>query len=246
MILRTSICLFLVAGASLNACADVLTLLPNDIHGGSSATAQFSNANLTLTPFQGATQATFNANATRLGIDDFGTNANAFNDPDVNPNNGNEELLLIAFTGTSGLSSISYDFSRADGPGADDGVIISGFLSNPNVTFTTGFSAVNGGTSFGGTGVAAAEAFWDGTLLRLNIPGGQFNGTQRWINFDPLASSGQTLLMRVTDTTQAGAQLAVLNIAYEMNAVPEPSFMALSCAMLVGLIARRRKSARLV
>lgn len=184
--------------------AVVINLTPTDIHGDDTNTASFTDGEITLTPFIGATQDTFNGNAVRLGLDDAGTNNNAFNDPDTDPNNGNEERLEFAFSATAALANIVYDFSRADGPGDDDGVIISGFNADPQISFSVDnanlFSVYNAGTG----------------TARLNIPGTLFNGTDVSINFTNLeASRGETLLMSVTDTTQAGAQLAITGIGYD-------------------------------
>lgn len=223
---------------AIAAPAAVTSLTPADINGGDTNTASYSDGNVTLTPFIGSTQATFNANAVRLGIDDqtgTGTNVNAFNDPDLDTNNGNEEKLEFDFSMTVGLSQISYDFSRADGPGtgfSNDGVIISGFTADPTITFSA----------------AITNLFyaWDSGSgsVRINIPAGAFNGNDISINFDPDASRGQTLLMSVTDGTQGptqaqtGGQLAIVGIAYDV--VPEPSISLLGGLGLLGLLRRRR------
>ncbi|MDQ8191562.1 PEP-CTERM sorting domain-containing protein [Roseibacillus persicicus] len=204
--------------------AAVVTLSTPDINGGVSTTSSFSDGNLTLTPLQGTSAATFNAHGIRLGIDDFGTNANSFNDPDTDPNNGNEEKLQFDFAPTVGLSSISYDFSRADGTGANDGVIISGFTADPGVTFS-----ISNANLF---------AVYNAGSVRLNLPGSLFDGTETFINFDPAASAGQTLLLSVTDTTQAGAQLAIRSISYDT--IPEPSSTALLALGGLALLRRRR------
>lgn len=211
--------------------ADVVNLTPAEINLGDTTTAMFTDGDLTLTPFIGSTQDTFNDNAVRLGIDDSGTNVGAFNDPDTDANNGNEERLVFDFVASSGLTRIAYDFSRADGPGAQDGVVISGFLSDPGVTFS----------------IADANLFavYDGAgSVRINIPGTLFNGTDVDINFGAAASDGQTLSLSVTDTTQAGAQLAITGISYDNDivAVPEPA--TATCLALIGLGAfvRRRRN----
>ncbi|MEL7500581.1 MAG: hypothetical protein AAFN77_23515 [Planctomycetota bacterium] len=208
--------------------ADVIDLLPSDINLLDTTTAQFTDGSLTLTPFIGATQDTFNGNAVRLGIDDSGTNVNAFNDGDTDPNNGNEERLVFDFVANAGLTRIAYDFSRADGTTDDDGVIISGFLQDPNVTF----SLVD----------PNLFAVYDGAgTVRLNIPGALFNGNDIDINFDAAASDGQTLSMSVTDTDQAGAQFAITGISYNNQVVPEPSSVLLCSLFTIGLFTRRRK-----
>jgi hypothetical protein len=224
---------------SASASAQIVDLTPTDIHGDDTNTASFTDAFLTLTPFIGTTQDTFNGNGARLGIDDAGTNNNAFNDPDTDPFNGNEERLVFDFAADAGLTRISYDFSRADGDGPNDGVVISGFLSDPGVTFT--FS--DDGSDVGDGNLFAVFDSGAGNV-RLNIPGQLFNGNDIDINFDAAASNGQTLSLSVTDSTQAGAQLAILGIGYDSNivAVPEPT--SVTCLAIVGLAAfsrRRRK-----
>jgi hypothetical protein len=215
----------LAAGLSQAA---VVNLSPSDINLGDTNTTVFSNGDLTLTPFNGGVATTFNGNATRLGVDDAGTsNNNAFNDPDIDPSNGNEETLQFEFSPTSGLSRIAYDFSRADGPGDQDGVIITGFVANPNVTF----SVID-------PNLFASYNSIEGSV-RLNIPGSLFNGNDVDINFNPQSSAGQTLLLSVTDTTQAGAQLAITGISYD-NSVPEPSSVMLLGLAGLGLLRRRR------
>lgn len=129
----------LIAGLSFSpAYFAIVSLTPAQINGGDTTTSNFTNADVSITPFIGTTVATFNANALRLGIDGTGTNANALNDADVNPNNGNEEKLQLVFQTNAGLAGISWDFSRTDGPGANDGVFISGFLSDPGATYGGG------------------------------------------------------------------------------------------------------------
>lgn len=219
-------CSLFIAGLLTTASQAVITTLtPGTISGLNTATASYSDLNVTLTPFIGSTPATFNANATRLGVDDqVGTNANAFNDIDIDPSNGNEEKLRFAFSPTVGLSSIAYDFSRSDGPGANDGVIITGFTADPGITF----SISN----------ASLFAVYSAGSVRINIPGSLFNGTETFINFDPNASRGQTLNMTVTDSTQAGAQLAIRSIAYDV--VPEPTISLLGGLGFLALFRRRR------
>ncbi|MEM6330311.1 MAG: hypothetical protein AAF790_08685, partial [Planctomycetota bacterium] len=187
-----------------------MELLPGDISGGSGETSSFTSTDslLTLTPFIGATQATFNNNATRLGIDDQGTNANAFNDPDTDPANGNEELLQFELSGGAALFGFAFDFSRADGPGDDDGVIITGL--NPGVDPGIVFSP------------AAGDLFavYDGvSSVRLNLGvTSSFVGPDVVVTFtNQLATVDSTLVFRTTDTTQAGAQLAVTGISYEAS-----------------------------
>lgn len=199
------------------AWAVVTTLTPDVISGVDTNTTTFTDGNLTLTPLVGETPTTFNGNATRLGIDDAGTsNNNAFNDPDTDPMNGNEEYLRFEFAAGIGLSQIAYDFARADGPGPNDGVFISGFLADPFVTFTLADAPFNDPrltTSYdAGTGT-----------VELDIPGALFNGDDIQVNFGRVAASeGQTLLLVATDTTQAGAQFPITSISYDDDFDPLP------------------------
>ncbi len=180
----------------------VVNLTPAIINQGNTATTSFTDASVTLTPYIGTTPDTFNANATRLGIDNHGTNNNAFNDIDTDPNNGNEEKLQMVFASNAGLTQISWDFARADGPGAQSGVIITGFTADPGATLSGGV----------GTGTVTYNA---GALL-LKLPGAAFGGTAGFLKLASRgASAGQTLLLSVTDEDQAGAQIAIRGISYE-------------------------------
>ena len=224
--LALSLLALVAAGVASSSEATTITLTPTDIHGDDTNTASFTDGNLTLTPTIGAGPTTFNGNPARLGVDGVGTNNNAFNDPDTDPNNGNEEILTYEFATDVGLSQIAYDFSRADGPGAADGVVFTGLLSNPNVTFSVSdpnlFAVYDVGTQ----------------SVRLNIPGQLFGGALVEVNFAPSASAGQTLTMTTIDTTQAGAQLAIRSISYTV--IPEPTTATIAgIALVVGLVRRR-------
>lgn len=182
------------------------TLTPDQIHLNDTATTSFTDGSITLTPFifDGAefVQDSFNAQAVRLGIDNNGTNANAFNDGDTVVGNAGDEALELVLASGVGLSGMSYDFARADGPGASDGVLFSGFTANPLASFS-----VDDPRLF---------TVWENDILRLNIPGELFSGTEVNITFaNSLASAGQTLLMTVHDTTQAGAQFPIRSISYD-------------------------------
>lgn len=200
--------------ASTTALASTITLLPSDIHQNDTTTAQFADGNLTLTPLIGATPATFNgADPGRLGIDDQGTNANAFNDPDTDPNNGNEEKLQFEFSATSGLTRIGWDFSRTN-------VAISGFTADPLASF----SGNNAGLS----------AQYSGGILSFALPfSPAFSDSDGFLDLaNPAASAGATLLLSVSDPNEAGAQLAITAIEYATG-IPEPSALLLMAGGLV-------------
>lgn len=236
MFLRTLACF--TAGLLLSpfANAAIINLTPSDIHGDDTTTASFTDGNLTLTPFvrdaSGTpVQNTFNAISARLGIDGNGTNNGSFADADTIVGNAGDELLTFEFSANSGLNSISYDFSRADGPGANDGVVISGFLADPGVTFS-----VSDPNLFAVYDASAGS-------VRLNLPGTLFNGNVEVISFTPGTSAGQTLTLTVNDTTQAGGQFAIAGISYDNDtvAIPEPSSVAALCAVGAAVVTRRRK-----
>lgn len=188
-------------GLSNPVFAGVVTLLPSDINLGDTNSSSFTNGNITLTPLRGGIVASFNGAAARLGIDDFGTNVNAFNDPDTIPNNGNEEQLQFEFASTAGLTGLSWDFARADGPDNRSGVNISGFSADPGASAT-------------GPGLGAIT-YSNGTL-NIQLSSAAFSNTDGVLTLsNPSASAGATLLMTVTDTTQAGAQLPITSISYE-------------------------------
>lgn len=191
--------------------AVLVSLTPDLINLGNSATTNYTDSSVTLTPLIGSTPATFNTNAGRLGIDDQGTNAQAFNDPDTDPNNGNEEKLRFEFQPGAGLTQIGWDFSRADGATIDDGVTITGFTQDPLASFsgnTAGFPAINYDALTG--------------TLQFGVPVvPAFSNDDGFIDFgNPVASSGATLELKVTDTDQSGAQLAITLIVYQDDVQP--------------------------
>lgn len=231
-LLFAGLSLFWVTCASFGA---VVTLTPSEINGLDTTTAFFDNGEIRLTPLirdaAGVPQpATFNASGDRLGIDGNGTNENAFNDANITVGDLGDELLLFELAPMSGLTQISWDFSRANGPDANSGVFISGFLSDPNVAF----SGVT-------TGLTGSYDSGSGTL-RLNVT--TFTGPDTFVDFDPLASVGQTLTLRVNDVDQAGAQVALTSISYDnaVVAIPEPASLAFVGIAAAGFVWRRRRA----
>jgi hypothetical protein len=214
--------------AQLDSDAKTVTLLPSDINGGDTNTASFSNAHITLTPFIGSTQDTFNANATRLGIDNNGTNNNAFVDPDTDPNNDNDERLQFIFAADAGLSQIQWDFSRADGD-APSGINISGFIADPVATLSGAVTTSPPPVYDAGTGT-----------LNFQMTGTDFGNPPGFVDLaNPSASFGQTLWMRVVDTDQVAPQLAIESISYVV--IPEPSALLLGGLAVLGLVRFERR-----
>ena len=206
--------------------ADTVTLTAADINGGDTNTANYVDSFVTITPFIGDTAATFNGNAARLGIDGNGTNNNAFNDPDTDPNNNNDERLEVIFGIAAGMSQLTWDFARADGAGG--GVFISGFLADP-------------GASFAGQAAGYTSNFDSGSgTLSFEIPVSGFSNNDGVLNLSNLAASqGQTLLIRVADLDQGGAQLPIVSFSY--GVVPEPTTLGLLAAFGFGVISRRKR-----
>ena len=205
------------------------TLTPGDINGGDTNTAMFDDGLLQLTPFIGGAAATFNADASRLGIDNNGTNNNAFNDVDTDPNNNNDERLGFSFASTVGLSQIGWDFARADG--VDGGVSISGFIADPMATF-----------SGQATGYTSTYDSGTGTLF-FEVPVSAFTNDDGFLNLGNLsASAGQSLLLRVADLDEAGAQLPITTISYTtLKPVPEPAAAIILFPLSVLVASRRRR-----
>lgn len=190
--------------SATSASATVMTLTPGTVNQGNTNSTVFNDGNVTITPLLGGVPNTFNGNANRLGMDTIfpdgtSTNANAFNDIDANVNNGNDEGFSMEFIPTTGLVSLTWSFSRANGPLPQDGVNISGFASDPGAVLS------------GAVGTSAVT-FADGTL---NIQINNFVAASTTLTLNPAASAGQTLTVTVLDSTQAGAQLSITEIAYE-------------------------------
>lgn len=218
-----------LAGVAAVASASIVTLTPDVINGGDTNTSVYDNSEIRLSALIGGAAATFNASGARLGIDDQGTNANAFNDPDTDPNNGNEEMLQMEFVSNTGLTQMSWDFSRAQT------VTISGFLADPGASFSGQFSDPNGvepDLSATFDAIAGALTF----SLPFNISFGNNDGFLDLAN--AAASAGATLTLKVTDDSQAGAQFALTSLSYD-NAVPAPAVLGVIGA--AGILGTRRR-----
>ena len=224
--------LFASLGLSLaSSHAAIVSLSPSDINGLDTTTTNFNNGEVSMTPFRGGLPVTFNGNATRLGIDGVGSNNNAFNDPNTTVGDADDESLEIVFQPSIGLTQLSWDFSRADGPGPNDGVLISGFTVDPGATIV-----------FGGAGTRTGSVSYNAGVLQIDITGADFSGDIDLVNLsNPAASAGQTLVLTVNDTTQTGAQLAIRGFQYDNDVIPEPSSFALAALAGLGIALRRRR-----
>lgn len=164
-------------------------------------------------------------NSNFIGVSNLG-NVNAVNDVDGDPTTGDDqEAIDIALSPTVGLSSIGFNFSRAEGPAATDGIQIAGFASDPGASATGTY----------------ADLRWDaGTnSIYFELAPADFNTGGQLLTFSNLsASGGQTLRLTANDSSEAGSQAAITVISYDP--IPEPSIALLAGLGLFGLLRRRR------
>lgn len=214
--------------AAISAKGAIVALTAGDINGTDTNTTSFSNADVTITPYAGGVAASFNGITARLGVDNAGTsNINAFTDPDQIAGNANDETLQLAFQPTVGLTQLSWDYARADGPLATDGIRISGFLADPSANLT---------------GPGASGLTYNAGTLSFQLSGAAFADTDGVLTLNGGASAGQTLTIFVNDSTQAGAQLPITGLSYDndVTPIPEPSSALLGALAGLGLLRRRR------
>lgn len=183
--------------------------------------------------FLGDTAPTPNAlinsnNLVFLGVLSSSGNVNAINDVDGIFGGADQERLRLALDPGATLSAFTYNFTRANGPLATDGISISGFLADPIASFAPG--------SIVGTPTYSAG------VLNFKVPSAQFTGTIRTVSFANLAASdGATLEFVVADSSLAGPQLASRSFTI---VVPEPSACTL-VLMGLGFAARSLRRNRL-
>lgn len=216
------------------AAASAFTITSADISNGSSGYTT-ADGLVTLTPKLGAASSTFGVS----GGCCFGIGNDQINDADGDPNTTNDqEALLVQLSPTAYSTSLSFIYTRAtsalpNGP-ADDGIRISGFLSDPLVSHYSednpagtlnNLSEVEGVTYQ--SGVLAINHAWRGGAVTVFEFG------------NPLATLGQTLTITVADRDEANPQANIRTIAYA--AIPEPASAALlGLAAFFGQPLRRR------
>ena len=185
-----------------------------DVSGLSSYTTP--DGKVTLSPFAaGGAPGQFGPdNSCCIGVAG-GSNANGVDDLDGDPaTTGDRERLDIALAVDTGLSSVDLIFTRANGPALNDGVVIEGFLSDPQATVDA-MAASSGVTATFDNGSVYINHLWRG-------------GAVTNVVFDDLSASlGQTLSVGANDSDEATPQ-AVFN-QFSYNVIPEPSAL-----MLVG------------
>jgi len=200
------------------------TLVVNNAAGAGQSSFNYGPA--TLSAFFGAAASTPNAlinsaNLSYLGVNSSAvptdSNANAINDRNGAAGGTDQERLRITLQNRHGLARLTWQWSRADGPLATDGVSISGFNSNPGAVFSGGISAANPIYSSG----------------KLTFQITAFNGTVNTITFtNPAASSNATLEITVADSTQATPQFAMTSLSFmNLNQSPVAPVIPMSVSL---------------
>jgi hypothetical protein len=213
------------------------TITGADLGGVSGPAADLGISTFTTTAQNGLLtingSGNFGGNDLRFGI--FGgTNNAAIDDGDGVLGGADAEslgILLNADNNIMGnvgaLQSLSWDFSRADGPAADSGVFISGFLADP--------MAVLSGA------VSNSSVDYSAGTLRLDLGATDFGNPDGTVTLGNLAASaGQSLNITIADSTQGFPQIAITNIE-ALSVVPEPTSLALLAFGFAGLAVRRRR-----
>ena len=216
------------------ATASAFTITPADISNGSSSYTT-ADGLVTLTPKLDMAPSTFGVS----GGCCFGVGNDQINDADGDPNTTNDqEALLVQLSPTAYSTSLSFIYTRAtsalpDGP-ADDGVRISGFLSDPLVSY---YSEDNPAGTLNNLSEVEGVSYESGVLT---IGHAWRGGAVTVFEFgNPLATLGQTLTITVADRDEANPQANLRGISYA--AIPEPTSVALLglTAVLGSLLCRR-------
>jgi hypothetical protein len=221
--IRCVLPILLLAGAGLGHAQIIIT---NNASAAGQPSYDFGQ--VVVSAFLGDTAVTPNAqinsaNLSFLGVAG-GANANSIDDADGIFGGADQERLRLTLDSGYGLSQLSWQYSRADGPLATDGVSISGFLSDPGASFTGGLST-NAPTYSGG--VLNFQPVWTGATLQ----------TVSFANL--IASDGAILEIVVADSTQGNAQFTATE--FQLAVVPEPSTFALLGLGAAGLFLARRR-----
>ena len=221
--------LFILLVASLFMQSDIVSagmILPADVTNGS-ASFTTSDGEVTLNPLQaGGTPGSLGSSGCCIGVVG-GTNNVAVTDGDGDPmTTDDREQLDIVLSSNVGLSEIGFIFTRANGAEATDGVVITGFASDPMASLND--DATTDGVTLN---------FDSGTLY---VNHGWRGGNNTTVSFADLTSSqGLTVSVLANDSDEAGAQAAISGISYEV--VPEPAALTVSLLGFLGLLLTRKR-----
>ena len=215
----------LVVG-SATRCVEAAAIVPGDLTNGD-ATYTTPDGKVTLTPFAaGGGAGTLGVAGCCFGVTG-GTNNVAVTDGDGDPlTAADREVLDIALAADTYLADLNFIFTRANGPDADDGIEISGFLANPGASLDAG-----------ATGDGVTTSYSAGTLY---VNHGWRGGNVTTVSFsNSLASFGQTITIGANDSDETAPQAALNGIGYQ--AIPEPASCFLAGVALTAFAAQRRR-----
>lgn len=209
----------------------------SDIPGGGPSSFTSSDGLVSLTPLLGGAPATIGGGGSGCC---FGIGNDQVNDVDGNPaTTADQEAMVFALDPDVVLNSLSFIWTRATGDSPtdlDEGIRISGFLSDPLVSYYSEDNPVGTLNNLSEVNVVGYSA---GTLV-LNH--GWRGGAVTVFEFgNTAATRGQTLTLTVADRDESNPQANLRTVTY--STVPEPS-SGLICGIgaLLSLVWRRRTS----
>lgn len=211
-----------------------------NIPGGGPSSFTTGDGLVTLTPTLGGNPSTIGGGGSGCC---FGVINDQVNDADGNPaTTADQEAMHFALSPNVVLNSLSFIWTRATGDNAadlDEGIRISGFLSDPLVKFYSADNPV--GTLNNLPGEVSVVGYSAGTLVLNHAWRG---GAITVFEFDnPAATLGQTLTLTVADRDEANPQANLHTVTYsEVPVVPEPSSVALALTGAIFAFARRRNA----
>lgn len=211
---------------TLSPQADAATISHTNITGGSSSFTS-ADGKLTLTPLAaGGGAGVFGATSgCCIGVNG-GANSGGVDDIDGSPITTNDrERMDIGLASDAVLTSIGFIFTRANGPLPTDGIVISGFSTNPGASLDSA-AATAGITATYNSGTVYVNHGWRGGAVSV-------------VSFaNATASRGQLLSIESNDSNEMNPQVVVNNLSYAV--VPEPSTLLLAGLAMV-FVTRRKK-----
>jgi hypothetical protein len=131
----------------------------------------------------------------------------------------------IDLASDAGLTTIGFIFTRADGPLPTDGIVISGFASDPAASLDPAAAAV-GVTANYNSGALYVNHAWRGGAVSV-------------VSFGNLAASlGQIISIGANDSNEIRPQVVVNSMSYET--IPEPSTLLLAGLAAVFAVMKRK------